>query len=127
MTSSEADLENQRSMLFKLIKVCEEFPYGLQAELKRRVRTRHGDTVASKLAHDIYTLMSVLECEGWCEPKDILARGNRSQRSQSQSQSQTPSRANNSTGGSCGCSAEVVALLNNLNNVKAGVLLLKQS
>ena len=108
-------------MLFELVKECDEFPFGLQAELKRRVKTRNGDTVVSKLAHDIYTLMSVLEGGEFTELKDILARS-KGQRSQSQSQSQTPSRANKMASASCGCSAEVASLLNNLNNVKADVL-----
>ena len=113
-----------RPLLFELIKECNQFPYGLQAELKRRVKTRNGDTVVSKLAHDIYTLMSVLEGGEFSELKDILAR---SKGQRSQSQSRTPSRANNMAIASCGCSAEVASLLNNLNNVKADVLKLKQS
>ena len=74
-SSSEPDLENHRSMLFELVKECDEFPYGLQAELKRRVRTRNGDSVVSKLAHDVYILMSVLEGGEFSELKDIIAKG----------------------------------------------------
>ena len=122
--SSETDIENQRSLLFELIKECDEFPFGLKMGLKRRVKTRNGDTIVSKLAHDIYTLMSVPEGGEFSELKDILAR---SKGQRSQSQSQTQSRANNMASASCGCSAEVASLLNNLNKVKADVLNLKQS
>ena len=70
--SSYPDLENHRSILIELVKACDEFPFGLQAELKRRVRTWNGDTVVSKLAHDVYILMSVLEGEELSEIKDII-------------------------------------------------------
>ena len=123
-SSSATDLENQRSLLFELVKECDEFPFGLQGELKHRVKTQNGDAVVSKLAHDIYTLMSVLEGGEFSELKDILAR---SKGQCSQSESQTPSRVNNMASASCGCSTEVASLLNNLNNVKADVLNLKQS
>ena len=71
-SSFEPDLENHRSMLFELVKECDEFPFGLQAELKRRVRTRNGDSVVSKLAHDVYILMSVLEGGEFSELEDII-------------------------------------------------------
>ena len=53
VSSSEPDLESQSTMLFELVKECEDFLFGLQAELKRRVHSRNGDTVAVKLAQDI--------------------------------------------------------------------------
>ena len=49
-----------RFKLYKLIKECEKFFYGLQGELKR-IQTMNDDTVASNLGHDIHTLMAVLE------------------------------------------------------------------
>ena len=55
-------------------------------DYKRRVHTRNGDTVTTKHAQDIYSLMSVLEGGEYSELKDLLARGSRGQRSQSQSQ-----------------------------------------
>ena len=96
-SSSEPDLENHRSMLFELVK----FPFGLQAELKRRVRTRNGDSVVSKLAHDVYILMSVLEGGEFSELKDIIAKG---KSNRTQSQAQTPLRASYMASTSCGCS-----------------------
>lgn len=53
-------LESHRSELFELIKECDDFPYGLQCDLKRRVHTRNDDSVATKLACDIHTLMAVI-------------------------------------------------------------------
>ena len=49
-----------RLKLYKLIKECDKFFYGLQTELKR-IQTMNDDTVATKLGHDIHTLMAVLE------------------------------------------------------------------
>ena len=121
-SSSEPDLENHRSLLFELVKECDEFPFGLQAELKRRVRTRNGDSVVSKLAHDVYILMSVLEGGEFSELKDIIAKG---KSNRTQSQAQTPLRAGYMASTSCGCSTEIAALLSNINNVKADVLSMK--
>ncbi|MCG7879660.1 MAG: hypothetical protein N0C90_25530 [Candidatus Thiodiazotropha endolucinida] len=120
VSSSEPDLESHRAMLFDLIKECEDFPYGLQAELKRRVHTRNGDTVATKLAQDIYCLMSVLEGSDYSELKDLIAGGKKGQRAQSQSV------VGNMTLTSCDCASEVKSLESSLNNMKADVLGLKQ-
>ena len=70
VSSSEPDIESHRAMLFELNKECDDFPYGLQAELKCRVHTRSGDTVATKLAQDIYCLVSVLEGSDYSDLKD---------------------------------------------------------
>ena len=43
--SCEVTLDKYRSVLFEELKESEEFPFGLQCELKRRVHTRNGDTV----------------------------------------------------------------------------------
>lgn len=93
-------------------------------DYKRRVHTRNGDTVATKHAQDIYSLMSVLEGGEYSELKDLLARGSRGQRPQSQSQ--TPYGAGNVTLTSCDCAVEIKSLVDSLNNVKADVLNVKQ-
>ena len=80
--SCEATLEHHRSVLFEEMKEIEDFPFGLQCELKRRVHTRNGDTVSVKLAYDIYSLMTVFEGGEYSEIKDML-RSNKSSRSQS--------------------------------------------
>lgn len=61
--SCEVTLDKYRSVLFEELKESEEFPFGLQCELKRRVHTRNGDTVPVKLAYDVHSLMSVIEGE----------------------------------------------------------------
>ena len=122
VSSSEPGLESHRAMLFEVIKECDDFPYGLQAELKRRVHTRNGDTVATKLAQDIFCLMSVLEGSDCSDLKDLIVGGRKGHRTQSQSQS----GADNMTLASCDCAAEIKSLENSLSNVKADVLGLKQ-
>ena len=84
---SQPALESHRAMLFQLIKECDDFPYGLQAEPMRRVHTRNGDIVGTKLAQDIYFLMSVLEGSDYSDLKDLIAGGRKGHRTQSQSQS----------------------------------------
>ena len=46
--SCETKLGEMRSVLFEQLKEAEDFPYGLQAMLKRRVYTRSGDSVPIK-------------------------------------------------------------------------------
>ena len=50
------------------------FPYK-DASLKRRLQTGKGDTVATKLAYDIHSLVSVIEGGDFCSPelKDVLS------------------------------------------------------
>ena len=115
-------LESHRSELFELIKECDDFPYGLQCDLKRRVHTRNGDSVATKLACDIHTLMAVLEGGDFCEPKDLIGSG-KGQRSQSQSQSGVC----NMTLNPCDCASEIKALTENMNNLKASLLNVQQT
>ena len=115
-------LESHRSELFELIKECDDFPYGLQCELKRRVHTRNGDSVATKLACDIHTLMAVLEGGEFCELKDLISSG-KGQRSQSQSQSGVC----NMTLNPCDCASEIKALTENMNNLKASLLNVQQT
>ena len=59
--SSEPDLGRIRAMLFDILREDDDFPFGLQAELKRRVFTRNGELVALKLANDIHVLLRVIE------------------------------------------------------------------
>lgn len=59
--SNEQKLDNTRSLFFDAVKEYDDFPYGLQAELKRRLDTRKGEPAVVKLANDIHTLLSVME------------------------------------------------------------------
>ena len=71
--SSERKLEEARSILSHTLRESDDFPFGLQAELKRRVTTRKGDTLVYKLALDIRTLISVLEGEDYSTMKDLIS------------------------------------------------------
>ena len=115
--SCEATLEQHRSILFEELKEVEDFPYGLQCELKRRVRTRNGDTVAVKLAYDIYALMAVFEGAEYSEIKDML-RSNKSLRSQS--------GTFNATMNPCEFSTEIKELTQNMTTIRAELLTMKQ-
>ena len=115
--SCEATLEHHRSVLFEEMKEIEDFPFGLQCELKRRVHTRNGDTVSVKLAYDIYSLMAVFEGGEYSEIKDML-RSNKSSRSQSV--------VGNVTINPCEFSIEIRELTQNMSAAKAEILTLKQ-
>ncbi|XP_053406434.1 uncharacterized protein LOC123546709 [Mercenaria mercenaria] len=86
--SCEAKLEQSRQVLFCNARECDDFPYGLQAELKRRVSTRRGDPLCVKLANDIHVLLSVLEGDDMQAMKDLISTGR-----QGRSLSQTPARS----------------------------------
>ena len=45
----------------------EDFPYGLQCELKHRLLTRTGESVSPKLANDIQTLLFVVGGAGYSD------------------------------------------------------------
>ena len=110
--SCEATLEQPRSILFEELKEVEDFPYGLQCELKRRVRTR-----AVKLAYDIYALMAVFEGAEYSEIKDML-RSNKSLRSHS--------GTFNATMNPCEISTEIKELTQNMTTIRAELLTMKQ-
>ena len=119
--SCEVRLGEMRSELFEQLKEDDEFPYGLQCMLRRRVYTRNGDTVAVKYAYDIHTLMSVLEGADYSEMRDLLSSSSgKSQRSQS------VTGTANSTFGGCEFSAEIKILTESMNSLKADILTLKQ-
>ena len=117
--SCEVTLENYRKTLFEEIRESDTFPYGLQCELKRRVNTRNGDTVAVKLAYDIHTLMSIMEGGEYSDMKDMIRPG-RATRAVS-----TPVRGN-STIQHCEYSAEIKSLIHDMITVKAELLNTKQ-
>ena len=73
--SCENKLGEMRSSLFEHLKETDDFPYGLQCMLKRRVCTRNSDSVAVKLAQDIHTLMSVLEGAEYSDMRELLSSG----------------------------------------------------
>lgn len=124
--SCENRLDSIRHMLFDIIRECDDFPYGLQADLKRRVATRRGDPLAVKLANDIYIILSVLEGDDFALLKELLsaARG----RTVSQSRNSTIHEPLSSVGKniSCNCSQEIPVLRDTIASLQADLLLLKQ-
>lgn len=84
---SSERLETIRADLFQYIKGYDEFPYGASVELKRRVQTRAGDPLVSKLSKDIYCLVSVIEGADYADLTDLmsLSRHGKSTRASSSS------------------------------------------
>lgn len=123
--SCEVTLDKYRSVLFEELKESEEFPFGLQCELKRRVHTRNGDTVPVKLAYDVHSLMSVIEGGDYSDLKDML-RSNNCKTSSQRQRSQSTSGLNNSTMNLCEYSVDIKELSQNMSTVKAEILTLKQ-
>ena len=74
-SSNEVKLDSLRTSLLDVLKEDDDFPYGLQAEPKRRLHTRNGDSVAVKLAHDVHALASVIEGADYSEIKDLFSVG----------------------------------------------------
>ena len=117
--SCENKLGEMRSSLFEHLKETDDFPYGLQCQLKRRVCTRNSDSVAVKLSQDIHTFMSVLEGAEYSDMRELLSSGSgRSQRSQS---------SPNDTTITYDSSSEIKILSDSVNTLKAEVLHLKQT
>lgn len=89
--SSEPDLEATRLLFFGALKSYHDVPFGSEAELKRRVNTRRGETLSRKQATDIYTLVSILEDEDYNEMKNLISRSKHTN-SVSQTPKPTPVR-----------------------------------
>lgn len=60
-SSCETTLGHIRLMLFDTLKEIDDFSYGTDAELKRRVATKRSPPVCVKLANDIHVILSILE------------------------------------------------------------------
>ena len=73
--SSEPDLETTRQLFFEAVKSHEDFPFGVQAELKRRVQTRRGEPPVNKLAHDIYIMLTVFDGADYKNMKEMISQG----------------------------------------------------
>ncbi|MEW8546462.1 MAG: hypothetical protein AB2693_23335 [Candidatus Thiodiazotropha sp.] len=120
--SCEIKLGEMRSALFEQLKEADDFPYGLQCMLKRRLYTRSGDSIPVKLSHDIHTLMSVIEGAEYSEMRELLSSGSgRSQRSQ------LSSSTANDTINHYDCAPEIKVLTESINSMKADMLKMKQS
>ena len=123
--SCESSLEHMRDELFEQVKEFDNFPYGSQCHLKKRVQTRNGDLVAIKLARDIHTVVSVIEGNDITDLRDVVSAGKqRTQRSQSASC--TGVRRNQHLQDQCECSTMIVELSKTVNILTADVLTMKQ-
>ena len=71
----DANLERTRSMLFDIIREDDDFPFDRDADLKRRLNTKVGDSVAVKLANDIHKLLVVIEGSDYSELRDMISTG----------------------------------------------------
>lgn len=138
--SSEPDLEYTRSLLFESLKDIDEFTYGYQAELKKRLCTRKGEPVVVKLVHDVHTLLSIIEGEDFSNIKDLIStsRGRTLSCSlplRDVSQRSVPTTEglpnNNNTEhkvkGNCQCNTELNLLKDTVSGLQADLLLFKQT
>lgn len=114
-------LENMRLLLFDSLKQDEEFPFDIQSELKRRFSSRKkpSDSVAVKLAHDIHTILSVMEGAEFSSLTDLISASKKRGRSV-QSVSASPQTKN------CQCKAELSLIKDSVSTLQADMLLMKQ-
>lgn len=126
---SETNLDHFRIMLFEMLKNTEEFPFDVESELKRRVNTRQGETLASKLAKDIHTILSVIEGADASCLKDMISTGKRSARTASLSRTSQlipVDTESQNRSEKCVCSAELHQLKELVATLQADMLLVKQ-
>jgi len=57
----EIELEQLRDVIFSEVRGIRQYPFPVGVEMKRRVRRSRGETIAFKLASDIYQLISILD------------------------------------------------------------------
>ena len=73
-SSSDRDhLENARTELFSCIQNSDGCPDDSRASLKRRIKTRNGDSIEYKLAHDVYFLSTVLDGGDWEDIREMVS------------------------------------------------------
>lgn len=118
--SCEVKLENARVNILERLKEVEVYPYAVQCELKRRLHTRTGESVPTKLAQDIHTLLSVLDGGDYGDIKDLLSNG---KLQRSYSVTATPLRSTRMNEHA----AEIELLTQTVNNLKSEILYLKQT
>ena len=73
-SSSDRDhLDNARTELFSYIQNSEGYPYDSRSSLKRRIKTRTGDSIEYKLAQDLHCLSTVLDGAAWEDLKEVVS------------------------------------------------------
>ena len=123
--SSECDLERIRDQYFYHLKQTKsDFPYGQNAELKRRMFTRTGEPVAFRLAQDIYNIIEVTE-GGDCNVLKTMISTAKSGRSSVEHQRTRKNQTAETY--KCNCASELSLLKDTVSSLQASVLLLKQT
>jgi hypothetical protein len=61
-------------MLFEIIRQSDDYPYTREIELKKRVKTRHGQPIAAKVSQNTHMLLSVIEGDDY---KTLVHRSRR--------------------------------------------------
>lgn len=126
--SSETDLERIRLKYFEHLKrVHANFPFGNDAEIKRRVHTRSGEPVTFKLAQDIHTIIDVAEGGDISELKPLLSASRGRKSSVSVNARARHTVEVNGQNQPCTCGTELVALKGVICDIQADLVMLKQS
>ena len=72
-SSGDRDLlEMARCDIYGCIKDSDEYPFDSRAALKKRIQTRSGDSVESKLSADLHTIVLVLDGADWEDLRDVI-------------------------------------------------------
>lgn len=100
-SSCETTLGHICLVLFDTLREMDDFPYGTDAELKRRVTTRRSPPICVKLANDIPVILSVLEGADYTLVKELLSTSTRGRLSSLQSRTPDESDTAASNRNSC--------------------------
>ncbi|KAL4221221.1 hypothetical protein ACF0H5_019485 [Mactra antiquata] len=76
-SNCESNLNRTRYNLFDRLRENDDYPFDQQSDLKRRVASKKGEPVTVKLAHDVHTLLCVLEGDEYSLIRDILSTRSR--------------------------------------------------
>lgn len=126
--SDEQELDATRTNFFEFLKTHDDFPFPLNSDLKKRVFTRgRKETVAVKLATDIYSLLSVMEGDEYSVIKEMISVSKRRTFSHLPSSQGNPQPMESFSNARCKCNTELTVLRDTVSSIQAEVLLLKQS
>lgn len=117
--SCESDLDQTRYILYESLRESEDFPYPVMSDLKKRVYTRKGEPLCVKLAHDIRTLLAVIEGDDYSVMKDLISSSRRKSLIKIEGTDKLPAI-------NCTCSQDVAILQDSVSTLKSEILMLKQ-
>lgn len=122
--SDESKLDQLRCDYFEHLKqVDDDMPFDHSAGLKRRVATRSGEPVATRLARDIYNIVAVTEGGDYSLLREMLSTS-KTQRQRLQS---TTTTSTNKGTEKCQCCNDILVLKDTISALQSSVLLLRQS